>query len=116
METIVLGLKIVIAAAIFFVWVIRYDNIIKEFQEYGLPDWLRDLTGILKLAFSWMLLFGQSNKELTLLGSLGIAFLMACAQAVHWRSNTQPFRRLPSLVLCTFSLIVFYFTCCPLEP
>jgi hypothetical protein len=110
METMLLGLKILIAASIFFVWVIRYDNIIKEFQEYGLPDWLRDLTGILKMTFSWMLLFGQSNRELTMIGSLGIAFLMACAQTVHWRSNTDWFRRVPSLVLCTLSLVVFYFS------
>lgn len=114
MESFLLGLKILIAASIFFVWVIRYDNIIKEFQEYGLPDWLRDLTGILKMTFSWMLLFGQSSRGLTLLGSLGIAFLMACAQTVHWRSNTQPFRRLPSFVLCASSLVVFYLTCCSL--
>ena len=41
--------------AIFFVWVVRYENIRKEFDDYNLPTWLRDLTGILKLSFAWML-------------------------------------------------------------
>ena len=34
--------------SVLFVWVIRYDNIIKEFKQYELPDWLRDFVGILK--------------------------------------------------------------------
>ena len=42
-------LKIISTVAIFFVWAVRYENIIKEFNEYGLPDWLRDFVGILKL-------------------------------------------------------------------
>ena len=42
------GIKLVILAAILFVWFVRYDNIIKEFKEYKYPDWLRDFVGILK--------------------------------------------------------------------
>ena len=40
-------LKISVLVSVLFVWVIRYDNIIKEFKEYEL-DWLRDFVGILK--------------------------------------------------------------------
>lgn len=46
------------ATSIFFVWVVRYNNIIQEFKQYGLPEWLRDLVGILKLTFSLLLLLG----------------------------------------------------------
>ena len=42
-------IKVISSVAIFFVWVVRYENIRKEFNEYNLPTWLRDLTGILKL-------------------------------------------------------------------
>jgi hypothetical protein len=109
-NTILLALKILVATSIYFVWVVRYDNIIKEFKEYGLPDWLRDLTGILKMAFAAMLLFATQDNGLDVIGSLGIAGLMLCAQITHLRTGTAAFRRLPSLVLLTISLVIFYFS------
>ena len=35
-------LKIIVTVAIFFVWFVRYENIKKEFNEYGYPNWFRD--------------------------------------------------------------------------
>ena len=108
MNTIILALKILIATSIFFVWVVRYNNIVKEFEEYGIPAWVRDLTGILKLTFAAMLLFDHQDRSITILGSVGIATLMACAQIVHMRAGTSAFRRIPSLVLLTLSGVVAY--------
>lgn len=108
MNTMLLAMKILVATSIYFVWVVRYDNIIKEFKEYALPDWLRDLTGILKMSFAAMLLFSTQDNGLDAIGSLGIAGLMLCAQITHFRTGTALFRRLPSLVLLTISLIIFY--------
>ena len=50
-ETVLLALKIILVSSIFFVWVVRYQNIIKEFAEYNLPNWLRDFIGIIKITF-----------------------------------------------------------------
>ena len=36
-------LQIITATSILFVWVVRYENIITEFQQYQLPAWLRDM-------------------------------------------------------------------------
>jgi hypothetical protein len=108
MDIMLLALKILVATSIFFVWVVRYDNIVKEFKEYGLPDWLRDLTGILKMTFAVMLLFSVHNDALALAASAGIAALMLAAQATHFRTGTQIFRRLPSLALLAISLFIFY--------
>lgn len=110
MNTILLAMKILVATSIYFVWVVRYDNIIKEFKEYGLPDWLRDLTGILKMSFAAMLLFASQDNALNLIGSLGIAGLMLCAQVTHLKTGTAAFRRLPSLALLVISLVIFYFS------
>ena len=38
-QTFILLLKIIIVASIFFVWVVRYNNIVTEFKEYQYPDW-----------------------------------------------------------------------------
>jgi hypothetical protein len=108
MDTMLLAIKILVAASIFFVWVVRYNNIVKEFEEYGLPSWLRDLTGILKLTFAAMLLLGQHDHYVTLLGALGIVALMACAQIVHVKAGTSIARRLPSFLLLTLSGIIAY--------
>ena len=43
--------KVLLCTSLFFVWVVRYESITKEFEEYNLPNWLRDLVGILKLSF-----------------------------------------------------------------
>ena len=52
MNTILLAMKILVATSIYFVWVVRYENIVKEFKEFDLPEWLRDVTGILKMSFA----------------------------------------------------------------
>lgn len=109
MLTIFLALKILVATSIFFVWVVRYKNILKEFEEYGIPGWLRDLTGIFKLTLAAMLLCGHQDPYITTVGSLGIAALMGCAQVVHFRAGTALFRRVPSLVLLTLSGLIAYF-------
>ena len=110
MNTLVLSMKILVATSIYFVWVVRYENIVKEFKEFGLPDWLRDLTGILKMTFAAMLLLSSQNSDLNTIGSLGIAALMLCAQVTHFRSGTPAFRRLPSLALLLISILIFYFS------
>lgn len=48
MHNLTISLQALVAVSVFFVWVIRYANIVQEFKQYGLPDWLRDLVGILK--------------------------------------------------------------------
>ena len=99
-------LQTLVSASIFFVWVVRYDNIIKEFQHYRLPDWLRDLVGILKLTFALLLLLGIQRAPLAMIGSLGIAGLMGCAFVVHLRVKNPVFKMLPSLTLLLLSLII----------
>ncbi len=104
-ETSINILKIIITVSIFFVWVIRYDYLIKEFNEYGLPNWLRDFVGILKLSFSGMLISG--SDELILIGSAGISILMFCALVTHVRVKNKLFKMIPSFTLMSFSIIIF---------
>jgi hypothetical protein len=106
MHSVTIILQAMVAASIFFVWVVRYDNIIQEFKHYGLPDWLRDLVGILKLTFALLLLLGIQRAALAMIGGLGIAGLMACAFVVHLRVKNPAFKMLPSLTLLALSLII----------
>ena len=101
-------LKIVISTTLFFVWVVRYDNIITEFRkDYNYPDWLRDLTGITKLSCAVMLL--STNPELNNLGLKGIIVLMALAILTHVRVKSNFRKAIPSVTLMSLCLALLYF-------
>ena len=105
-ENILDALKIVSGVAIFFVWVVRYDNIKKEFNDYQLPNWARDLVGILKISFAVMLQF--PNKELVIIGSLGITILMMAAVGTHFKLKS-PFRKyIASVSMLSISTFILY--------
>ena len=106
MHDVAIFLQALVAASIFFVWVVRYDNIVQEFKEYRLPDWLRDFVGILKLTFSLMLLIGIERKPFAITGGVGIAALMAGAFVVHMRVRNPPLKMLPCLMLLVLSAAI----------
>ena len=99
-------LQVLTASSILFVWVVRYDNIITEFQQYQLPVWLRDMVGILKLSFSIMLLVGIYDEKFKYLGSSGLILLMLAALLTHVKVKNPFYKALPSLTLLTFSTII----------
>ena len=108
MRELTISLQALVAVSIFFVWVVRYNNVVEEFKLYRLPDWLRDLVGILKLTFSLMLLIGIERGRFALAGSLGIALLMVCAFVTHLRVKNPFFKMLPSLTLFVLSIAIAF--------
>ena len=106
MHALTISLQALVAASVFFVWVVRYANIIQEFKQYGLPDWLRDLVGILKMTFSLMLLIGIERSPFAVAGGIGIAALMGAAFVTHLRMKNPLFKMLPSLTLLVFSAVI----------
>lgn len=106
MQALAIFLQALVAASIFFVWVVRYDNIIQEFKQYGQPDWLRDLAGILKLTSSLLLLIGINRKIFAVAGGAGIAVSMACAFLMHLRVQNSPVKILPCLTLLVLSTVI----------
>jgi len=102
------ALKTLVVGSIFFVWVVRYQNIIEEFKAYGLPAWLRDLVGILKLSFSLMLI--SSDSIVILLGASGITVLMIAAMLTHLKVKSPFNKMLPSISLMIICLIILLHT------
>mgnify|MGYP001158192597 FL=1 len=98
------SLKIIAGVAVFFVWVVRYDNIKKEFIDYGLPSWLRDLVGILKISFAIMLQL--QNEQLVMIGSVGIVILMSGAVVTHLKIKSNFRNILPSITMLIIGLII----------
>ncbi len=108
LPSVIYVLKTLVAGSIFFVWVVRYQNIIEEFRAFGLPAWLRDLVGILKVSFVLMLLSSDSNA--VLLGASGITVLMLAALLTHLKIKNPFYKMLPSMSMMILCLIILLHT------
>ncbi len=107
-EILVETLKIVATASIFFVWFIRYDNIKKEFKEYGYPGWFRDLIGILKISF--IIMFHSSNYYVNIIGYLGISTLMLGAVFTHIKNRHGFGETIASISMLCITLFLLWYS------
>ena len=97
--------QIIVAISIGTVWIFRFDNIVKEFKQYGLSDLVRTLVGSAKIVLATLLVVGVWYPSLVLIPALLMAFLMLSAQYFHFKVKNPWQKHLPSLfllVLCVF--------------
>ena len=99
MELITTLSQIVIAASILIVWVFRFDNIVIEFNHFGLPDLIRSVVGAAKIAMATLLIAGIWYPAL-------IAFLMLCALFAHFSVRNPMQKYLPAFSLLCLSLFL----------
>ena len=50
MNQLSIAAQLIVALSIGYVWIFRYDNIVKEFNQYGLNSLTRNLVGSAKIA------------------------------------------------------------------
>ena len=106
MEKIAIYSQIVIAISVINVWVFRFDNIVKEFKQYGLSDTLRNIVGAFKISLSTLLVVGIFYEDVILVSSLSMAFLMICAQIAHIKVRNPLMKYVPSFILLLLSLLI----------
>ena len=108
--------QVVIAVAIFTVWLLRYGkatdyrggnarNLKEEFAVYGLPGWFMGVVGFFKLLFAVLLIAGIWFSPLTKPAAAGMAVLMLGAVSMHVKVKDPLKKALPALgmlVLCLF--------------
>ena len=99
--------QVVIALSIAFVWIVRLPNIVKEFNEYGLPDLIRNTVGAAKICLATLLITGIWYPRLVPVSAPLMALLMLCAQVTHFRAKHSWQRYMPSLGLLLLSLFVY---------
>jgi hypothetical protein len=95
----------IVALSIVYVWIFRFDNIVKEFKQYRLSDLTRSIVGAAKIALSTLLVAGIWYSDLVLIPALIIAFLMLSAQYFHFKVGNPWQKHIPSLlllILCIF--------------
>jgi hypothetical protein len=106
MNTYTIIAQLVIALSVGYVWIFRFDNIVKEFKQYGLSDLTRTIVGASKIVLATLLITGIWYPELVLIPALLMAFLMASAQFFHFKVKNPWIKHLPSLLLLATSLFV----------
>jgi len=98
--------QIIIALSIVYVWVFRFPNIVREFEQYKLSDLTRTIVGATKIALSTLLVAGIWYPRLVLIPALIMAVLMVAAQVAHFKVHNPWQKHLPSLALLVLSLFV----------
>lgn len=96
--------KTLIAVSIFFVWVVRYENIVKEFKQYKLSNSIRDFVGILKLSFALMLM--SPKVELQMIASIGFIVLMIAALFTHIKIKNPKINMAPAFSLLVLNIYI----------
>tara|TARA_B100001758_G_C18291366_1_gene547229 strand:+ start:174 stop:518 length:345 start_codon:yes stop_codon:yes gene_type:complete len=105
MEELLILSQIVVSVSVIVVWVFRRENITIEFEQYGISDTIRDVVGALKISLATILILGIWHKELLIVSSIFMAFLMICAQYFHIKVKNPLKKFIPSLcllILCLF--------------
>jgi hypothetical protein len=108
MALLVAAAQIVIAASVFFVWIVRLPNVEGEFREYGLSDVVRNAVGAAKMSAAALLLAGLWYPGLVLPAALVMAGFMLCAQVFHVRVRHPMSKYVASFVLLVLSLAVAF--------
>ncbi len=106
MENLSLIAQLIVAISIVIVWVFRFDNIVKEFKQYGLSDLTRTMVGTAKIALATLLVAAIWYPSLALIPALLMAFLMLSAQYFHFKVNNPWHKRMPSLFLLLLCLFI----------
>jgi hypothetical protein len=101
-------LQVIIAVSIWIVWVFRFDNIEAEFKHFGYSNRFRNLIGATKISLAALLVAGIWFPALIPFSALSMALLMVGAQVTHLRVRNPFSKFVPSLVLLSLSIGVFY--------
>ena len=99
-------LQTFVAMSVIYVWVVRYPAVLADFTTFGLPDWLRDLTGAAKLTGAVLLLGVGDNLEA--IGAGIIAAFMAAALVMHLKVKNPLAKMMPSIGLGVGALLVMW--------
>jgi len=105
MTSFLIVLQIIVAASVAYVWIFRYDVIIKEFKQFGLSDLTRTFMGASKVSLATLLVTGIWFPQLIPIPAILMGLCMLAAQYFHFKIKNTFIKHLPSLILlilCTF--------------
>lgn len=110
MNSIRIGLQLVVALGILNVWLLRSSTatpyrgsaaktLREEFAAYGLPSWFMGVVGVLKVGLALALLAAMWMPSLARPAAIGLGLLMLGAFAMHLKVRDPITKALPSLAV-----------------
>ncbi len=119
MEVISIAAKLIIAAGIVNVWILRFNkstayrggsaaSMKDEFATYGLSESVMKLVGFLKLLLAALLVIGIWVDVVVVPAAAGMGALMIGALAMHFKVGDPPMKSLPAFLMLVLSLIVLF--------
>ena len=96
--------QVLIAASVLFVWIVRLENVEREFVEYRIPPLIRNAVGAAKISLATLLIAGLWYPDLVCVPALLMALLMLAALIAHWRVRHAWQRYVPAFVLMVLSV------------
>jgi hypothetical protein len=105
MKEFVILAQVVVAISVYFVWIFRFHNVLKEFEEFGLSDVVRNFVGASKISIAALLIVGVWQSSYVFISSILMGLFMIAAQYFHFKVKNPFIKHLPSLVLlilCAF--------------
>ena len=101
--------QVIIFVSIWIVWVVRFENIVSEFKQFGYSPLFRNVIGAMKLSLAALILAGIWYPSLAYLGAMGMSALMVGAQITHLRVKNPLIKFVPSFALLSLSLAIVYY-------
>lgn len=102
--------EIIVSASVVYVWVFRYDVIIKEFKQFGLSNLTRTLIGAFKIALATLLVTGIWFPQLVTIPATLMGLCMLAAQYFHFKIKNPFIKHLPSLILMILCILIMLFS------
>ncbi len=109
MTNLVIASQLIITISVAYVWVFRYEVIIKEFKDFELSNLTRTFVGASKISLATLLIVGIWYPPLILIPSILMGLFMLVAQYYHFKIKNPFIKHLPSLILlilCAFIALV----------
>jgi len=106
MENLLSLAQMILALSVGYVWIFRYDNVVKEFRQFGLNDLTRNFVGVTKIALATLLVAGIWYPPLVLIPSVLMGLFMISAQYFHFKIKNPFIKHLPSLILLILCAII----------
>ncbi len=106
MENLLSLAQMVLALSVAYVWIFRYDNVVKEFRQFGLNDLTRNFVGATKIALATLLAAGIWYPPLVQIPSVLMGLFMISAQYFHLKIKNPFIKHIPSLILLIFCAFI----------
>jgi hypothetical protein len=108
MENLLNITQLIVAISVLYVWIFRFHNVLKEFEQFGLSDLTRNIVGATKISLATLLIAGVWYSSLVLIPSILMSLLMIGAQYFHFKISNPFQKHVPSLILLALSVFIAY--------